>query len=213
MLSVSETVRRNSLPPIDHPNHKLHSCSEASHSQPRNACLRAVRKVLRDLSCGWGKTFRFSPSHLDLAIDRVTTCVARNTANIPGEFTAVFQRSQGTQHGRLKTENTAGKQGTGRRVITAPMLSLTFQGVKLERQFWSSAVKIYISFLCFKKIVFNKNIWVTFLHSMPKKIKTQKYLFQENNYFSFLFQSFFRTAYAYYFFQFFSKNQFADCAC
>lgn len=78
---------------------------------------------------------RFSPSHLDLAIDRATACVARDTGNILWKYT--FQRLHCMQRGRIKTENTTGEKSYSKweRLITLPICGSAFQGVKLERQF------------------------------------------------------------------------------
>ena len=80
---------------------------------------------------------RISPSHLDLTVDRVTSCVARDTANILRKFTPIFQRSHCMQYGRIRIENTTEEQSYSKwgRVITPPIFSSSFQGVKLERQF------------------------------------------------------------------------------
>lgn len=73
-----------------------------------------------------------------------------HTANLLGKFTHVFQRSHCMQR-RVKIENTTREQSYSKwgGVITLLIFSSSFQGVKLERQFWSSAVKIHILFVCF----------------------------------------------------------------
>lgn len=158
-------------PPAVHSPSAGHSCSAAPEAAEKHPSRGGQEGAGTPAAAG--NTFQAFTSG---SRSREGHPVWPDTANVLGKFTDVFQRSHCTQSSRVKIENTTGEQSHSKRggIITPPIFSSSFQGVKLERVLKLSCKNLHL--VCvFLNCVPQKHMSHILTQYAKKKPTTQKY--------------------------------------